>query len=117
MCHFLRPIEESFIQKYFGLVGKLSQVHIGEYKNKANNKRKRRTVYFAIVVYKRAEDCQLVLREPRFLQAKVNQVTKKGGNVKFAANPFANEGDDEDDEENMDDEHKERMEEGGFTIV
>jgi hypothetical protein len=52
----VRAIEETFIQKYFGLIGKIKQIHIGEYKNKANNKRKRRTVYFAIIVYKNAED-------------------------------------------------------------
>jgi hypothetical protein len=45
------------IQKYFGLAGKIKQIHIGEFKNKANNKRKRRVLYFAIVVYKSVEDC------------------------------------------------------------
>ena len=57
VCHFVRPIDENTIQKYFGLVGKIKQIHIGEYKNKANNKRKRRVLYFAIIVYKHAEDC------------------------------------------------------------
>jgi RNA recognition motif-containing protein len=67
VCHFLRPIQEDFIKKYFGLAGKIKQIHLGEYKNKANNKRKRRTVYFAIVVYKHAEDCRMILTEPKFL--------------------------------------------------
>ncbi len=67
VCHFERPIEEGFIHRYFGIVGKIKQVQIGEYKNKANNKRKRRTVYFALVVYKNAEDCKLVLSDSKFL--------------------------------------------------
>jgi hypothetical protein len=56
ICHFLRPIEETTIQKYFGGAGKIQQVQIGEFRNKANKKQKRRTLYFALVVYKRAED-------------------------------------------------------------
>lgn len=79
-------MEEAFIHKYFGLVGKIKQVQIGEYKNKANNKRKRRTVYFALVVYKNAEDCSLALNDSKFLQSKVNKLTKKG--TKLASNPF-----------------------------
>ena len=73
-------------------------------------------MYFAIIVYKRAEDCQMLLREPRFLQAKINQVTKKGGNVKFSENPFA-ASDDEEEPNAEEDEHRQLMEEGGFTIV
>ena len=61
VCHFVKPIDENTIQKYFGLAGKIKQIQIGEYKNKANNKRKRRTVYFALVVYKSADDCRLIL--------------------------------------------------------
>lgn len=91
VCHFIRPIEETFIKKYFGLAGKIRQISIGEYKNKANNKRKRRTVYFALISYKRAEDCSLLIDEPKYLQAKVNQITKKG--VKYSDNPFANDND------------------------
>lgn len=72
VCHFVRAITEETIHKYFGIAGKIKQIHIGEYKNKANNKRKRRTVYFAIVVYKNVEDCKMVLNEPKYLQAKVN---------------------------------------------
>lgn len=57
VCHFIRPLDEDTIQKLFGIVGKIKQIHIGEYKNKANNKKKRRTVYFALITYKRVEDC------------------------------------------------------------
>ena len=86
VCHFERPIEENFIQRFFGLVGRIKQVHLGEYKNKANNKRKRRTVYFALVVYKDSDDCSLALNDSKFLQSKANKLTKKG--VKFTNNPF-----------------------------
>ena len=89
ICHFLRAIDENTVQKYFGLGGKIKQVQIGEYKNKANNKRKRRTVYFALVVYKTAEDCRMVLSEPKFLQSKVNKLMRKS--VKFSNNPFADD--------------------------
>lgn len=67
VCHFNRAIEESFVQKYFGMAGKVKQVHLGEYKNKANNKRKRRTVYFALVVYKSASDVAALLQSPKVL--------------------------------------------------
>ena len=77
LCHFLRPIEEEFIQKYFGKVGKIKQIMIGEYKNKACNKRKRRTIYYAIVVFKLASDCQRILSDSKLVQSIVNSVTKK----------------------------------------
>jgi hypothetical protein len=89
ICHFVRPIDENTVQKYFGLAGKIKQIQIGEYKNKANNKRKRRTVYFALVVYKSAEDCLSILTEPKVFQGKVNKMLKKS--VKFSRNPFADE--------------------------
>ena len=56
VCHFVRAIEEEFIHKYFGMVGKIKQIHLGQFKNKANKSRKRRTMYFALVVYKKKED-------------------------------------------------------------
>lgn len=48
-------------------------------------------MYFALISYKRAEDCSLLIDEPKYLQAKVNQITKKG--VKYSDNPFANDND------------------------
>lgn len=61
ICHFNKPIDENTVQKFFGLAGKIKQIQIGDYKNKGNNKRKRRTVYFALVVYKSADDCKAIL--------------------------------------------------------
>ena len=57
LCHFLRPIEDEFVQKFFGSIGKIKQIYLGEYKNKACNKRKRRTIYYAIIVFKTAAPC------------------------------------------------------------
>lgn len=86
-------------------------MHIGEFRNKANNKRKRRVLYFAIIVFKHAEDCQLALNEPRHFQSKVNKLCKK--TAKFSLNPL--EGESEEEEEV--DEHTKMMEEGGFILV
>ena len=83
----MKPIEEQTIHKFFGLAGKIKQVHIGEYKNKANNNRKRRTVHFALVSYKAEEDCRRVLSDPKVFQALVNKVMRK--TVKYSSNPFA----------------------------
>ena len=56
------------------------------YKNKACNKRKRRAVYFAIILFKKAEDCNKILSDPKFLQKIVNKTTKK--HVKSAFDQF-----------------------------
>ena len=61
VCHFVKPIEETFLKKIYGQVGRIREIHFGEYKNKACNKRKRRTIYFAIIVYKYKDDCQKIL--------------------------------------------------------
>ena len=89
VCHFVKPIEEGTVHKLFGLAGKIKSMQIGQYKNKANNKRKRRTVYFALVVYKSAEDTKAIIGDPKVLQAKVNKLMRKS--VKFSSNPFADE--------------------------
>jgi hypothetical protein len=39
--HFDKPIKEEYLKKYFGLAGKIKQVHMGEHRNKSNNKKKR----------------------------------------------------------------------------
>jgi hypothetical protein len=96
-------MDEDTIHKYFGIAGKIKQIHLGEFKNKANNKRKRRTLYFAIVVYKNADDCKLILNEPKYLQSKVNKLMKKS--AKFSANPFAGEADDDESDHPEKDEH------------
>ena len=63
MCHFLRPIEESFISKYMQQ-SQIKRVELGQYKNKATNSRKgkRRTIYFALIVLKTEEYLQSLLK-------------------------------------------------------
>lgn len=39
--HFDRPIKEEYLQKYFSLAGRVKQIHLGEFKNRSNNKKKR----------------------------------------------------------------------------
>ena len=112
ICHFLRPIQEEFIKKYFGLAGKIKQIHMGEYKSKGNNKRQRRAVYFGIVVYKNAEDASAILTDPKSLQSQVNKLCKK--TLKFSLNPLDDSGS---EEEVVKDAHTDQMEEGGFTII
>ena len=97
------------------MAGKIKQIHIGEFKNKANKKNKRRVLYFAIITYKSADDCKLILNEPKFLQSKVNKLCKKS--AKFSLNPL-NDGPDSDNEDfDKKDDHTVKMEEGGFTLV
>ena len=123
ICHFVRQIDENTIQKFFGLVGKIKQIQIGEYKNKGNNKRQRRTVYFATVVFKSAEDVNMLMNDPKYLQGKVNKLMRKS--VKFSTNPFSDQQDpgmssDEEDlspEKKAEKEHRAQMEEGGFIMV
>jgi hypothetical protein len=119
----VKQIDEATVHKLFGLAGKIKQIQLGEYKNKANNKRKRRTVYFALVVFKSAEDARVIVSDPKVLQAKVNKLMRKS--VKFSSNPFADEdsvgGESEEDLENPEilakRQHKEQMEDGGFIMV
>ena len=114
LCHFLRAIDETFVQKFFGQIGKIKQIHFGVYKNKACNKRKKRTIYFAIIVFKHVEDCQKCLDDPKYLQKIVNKTTKK--HVKTAFDDF-----DSDHEEGAPltetQQHEKDMEDGGFTLV
>ena len=77
LCHFLREIDETFVQKFFGQVGKIRQIHFGVYKNKACNKRSKRTIYFAIIVFKKPSDCEAILANPKLIQKIVNKTTKK----------------------------------------
>lgn len=114
LCHFLRPIEEDFVNKFFGKVGKISQIFIGEYKNKACNKRKRRTIYYAIIIFKRASDAQSVLSDSKVMQTVVNSITRK--QVKY----LHTDGDSEEAASDHDDpeyQHRRQMTEGGFTLV
>lgn len=75
------------------------------------------------MVYKSADDCRLILEQPKLLQGKVNKIMRK--TVKFSSNPFADddafsqEGSDAEDSDKdpEQEEHKRQMEEGGFIMV
>lgn len=110
LCHFARPIEEEFIQKFFGQVGKIQQMWLGVFKNKGCNKRKRRTIYYGIITFKKQADCDRVLADTKLMQTIVNKTTRK--QVRYL-----NTGEDEDEEEAPVDEHKAAMQDGGFTLV
>ena len=87
VVHFLQKIEESFPLRTFGLVGKVKKTIIGSYQPRRAQRRahKRRTIYYALVVFKTAEALEK-LQDPKFLQKKINAVAKKS--VGFHSNPF-----------------------------
>ena len=86
-----------------------------------SKKKQRRTLYFAIVVFKNDESVDKILGDSKFLQGKVNRHAKK--QIGFMANPFlAGEqdllnSDSEAEEEVGHKNDKAKMEEGGFTLV
>ena len=125
MCHFEQAIKEEFIMKYFNKT-QIKKVEIGQYRNKSTNARKgkRRTIYFAIVVFRSEDYMESLLKTPQTLQDRVNKIA--GRQIKaMNAGMFDEDGDSEDTDD--DDEkketrakkrtHKEMMEEGGFTVV
>ena len=77
LCHFIRPIEEEFVQKFLRPMGKIEQTVLGVFKNKACNKRKRRSCFYAAVVYKKQSDLQRLLSDSKVLQGVVNLIKKK----------------------------------------
>ena len=54
VVHFLQPIEESFLLKTFSHAGKIKKTIISEFKPKASRRAHKRTIYFALVVFKKA---------------------------------------------------------------
>ena len=58
ICSFVRELEEGFVKKYMGLAGHIESVYIGIYKHRKGNKKKRRTIFYAIVTYKSKEGVQ-----------------------------------------------------------
>ena len=54
VVHFDQEIKESFLVRTFSYVGQISQTHIGHFKPKASKKKQKRTLYFAIIVFKEA---------------------------------------------------------------
>jgi len=126
VVHFDQEIKESFLTKTFQYVGEISQTHIGHFKPKASKKKQKRTLYFAIIVFKRAECLEKLLSQDgaRYLQGKVNKVAAKS--IRFSENPFLrdakvdhidSEQEEESPEERQKREERELMEADGFTMV
>lgn len=87
VVHFLQPIEENFLLRTFSIAGKIKKTIIGQFQPKRASRRahKRRTLYYALVVFKTAESLEL-LSNSKFLQKRIN--TKAKRDVGYAANPF-----------------------------
>ena len=121
VCHFVRPIEENFIFKYFGR-NQIKRVEYGQYRNKSNNgrKSKRRTIHFAIIVYREKEHLKQVLTT-KLLQAKVNKIAGREIRQMQLGDAFDESDSDEDDEARevrlKKRSHREMMEADGFTVV
>lgn len=111
--------------KYFNKT-QIKKVELGQYRNKSTNARKgkRRTIYFAIVVFRSEDYLQSLLSTPQTLQERVNKIA--GRQIRsMNAGMFDEDGDssDSDDDEEKKEararkrSHREMMEEGGFTVV
>jgi hypothetical protein len=96
---------------------------MGKFRPRASKRKNKRTIHFALVVYKDADSCQKVLEDSKFLQAKVNKAAR--GAIGFAKNPFLDknlEAEEQSDSEISETdiaarENKVKMQEGGFTLV
>ena len=127
VCHFDQEIQESFLLRTFGLAGSICQTHIGKFKPRASKKKAKRTVYFAIVVFKSSESLAKLTSasESSYLQAKVNSAAQK--QMRFSENPFLKtafniipdgaEESSEDEETKAKKVQRAEMEADGFTMV
>ena len=97
---------------------------MGKFKPRASKKKNKRTVHFALVVFKSAESVEKLLADSKFLQSKVNKAAAK--TIGFGMNPFlkhtdcrdVNESESElSEEEVARRENKVKMESDGFTMV
>ena len=63
------------IKKYIGVCGSIESIKLGDYFNRTSNKKKRRTIYFALVTFKTQESLEKALK-PDSLQGRVNLMIK-----------------------------------------
>jgi hypothetical protein len=123
VVHFDQPIEESFLSKTFSMAGPIRKIHLGKFRPRASKRKNKRTIHFALIVYKEKNSCQRVLEDSKFLQGRINKVAK--ATMGFTKNPFLEKDldiDDQSDSEPSDTEvqakvQKAKMEEDGFTLV
>eukprot|EP01022_Parablepharisma_sp_SALTPOND_P025827 TRINITY_DN609_c0_g1_i1.p8 TRINITY_DN609_c0_g1~~TRINITY_DN609_c0_g1_i1.p8 ORF type:complete len:381 (-),score=54.01 TRINITY_DN609_c0_g1_i1:11519-12661(-) len=118
---FDQPFTSEYVKKYFGLAGKIQTAHMGEYKHRSNNKKKRRQLWFAIIVYKRSADWEKAM-DSKWLQGQINKAFGDGkGKWRISFNPeMEDEGKAQpqltEEEKTQHDKIKE-MEEEGFTVM
>jgi len=118
---FERELDEKFIKKYFEVLGgRIKAIHSGEYKNKHNNKKKRKKIFFCIAVYKREEDAKNVMNT-KMLQSKIDKVFNAPATSGLLSSYQVLSSDNDNEEDNSqggeNDSKRKKMEEGGFTVV
>lgn len=108
-------------------MGPISQTHIGHFKPRASKKKQKRTLYFAIIVFKGPESVTKLFgaNTSQYLQGRVNKQAEK--NLRFTENPFLAKAKvdfiaSEDDEPETAEERqkrldREQMEAEGFQLV
>ena len=105
------------------MAGSIRKIHMAKFRPRASRRKNKRTIHFALVVFKEAESCARVLEDSKFLQSKVNKSARQ--TIGFTKNPFLDkelEAEEHSDSEISETElaareNKEKMEEGGFTLV
>jgi len=71
VCNFTSTFDVGVIKKYIGICGSIETIKLGDYFNRTSNKKKRWTIYFALVTFKNKESLEKALK-PESLQGKVN---------------------------------------------
>jgi hypothetical protein len=86
ICSFTQELEEGFVKKYMGLAGHIQSVYIGIYKHRKGNKKKRRTIFYAIVTYKTEQGLQNCLNSDS-IQHKIDNLRQVGKFGKYLCRP------------------------------
>eukprot|EP00826_Nyctotherus_ovalis_P040347 TRINITY_DN3973_c0_g1_i1.p2 TRINITY_DN3973_c0_g1~~TRINITY_DN3973_c0_g1_i1.p2 ORF type:complete len:248 (+),score=81.23 TRINITY_DN3973_c0_g1_i1:75-818(+) len=114
---FDQPFTAEYVKKHFGIAGKVKTAHMGEYKNRSNNKKKRRQLWFAIVIYKHTEDWEKAM-DSRWLQGEIYKAFGDGkGKWRISFNPQVQEEPQLTEEEKKQRDKILEMEEDGFTVM
>ncbi|KRX07679.1 hypothetical protein PPERSA_11228 [Pseudocohnilembus persalinus] len=121
VINFDHQFQEEKIKKWFQLIGKVRKVDIGSYKNKNNQSKAARTIYFALIVFKNEFDMIRVF-SPEHLQTKFNEFFKhqklkqtnddKGAYLSDLLNKYENK-----ELEEMKQKEIDKLRQEGFNIV
>lgn len=63
VCNFTSTFDVGVIKKYIGVCGPIESIKLGDYFNRTSNKKKRRTIYFALVTFKNDESLEKALKQ------------------------------------------------------